>query len=321
MTEATAHRVRPAGESVRRALELLGDQWTLLILQGVFLRFRRYEQLRLRLGISPTALSGRLGALVENGVLLRTPYRDTNRTRHEYRLTERGLELWPLFISIWAWEREWIPGRREVLPTLIHLDCGLTTSAPLGCGTCGCRVDARDISAKRLDATGIGVATASKRFRRKDAEPLAHDPVMFFPDTMELLGDRWSTGLVSSAMLGARHFSEFERELGIGPSVLSGRLSRLVEVGVLRTETAATRADARAYRLTSKGLAFFPALAFIVEWARGFEVPGQDADLTLYHDECGNRLLPTLLCDHCGRPLVRDRIRFGGPVQMPAPDR
>ena len=134
MTEATAQRIRPAGDPLRRALELVGDQWTLLILQGLFLRFRRYEELRLRLGISPTALSGRLRDMVEAGMLTRVPYRDARRTRHEYRLTERGLELWPLLISIWAWEREWVEGRREVLPTLIHLDCELATSAPLGCG-------------------------------------------------------------------------------------------------------------------------------------------------------------------------------------------
>ncbi|MBE1579232.1 winged helix-turn-helix transcriptional regulator [Amycolatopsis roodepoortensis] len=321
MTEATAHRVRPAGDPLRRALELLGDQWTLLILQSLFLRFRRYEELRLRLGISPTALSGRLRAMVEADVLVRTPYRDARRTRHEYRLTERGLELWPLLISIWAWEREWVEGRRAVLPTLIHLDCELATSAPLGCASCERRVDARDVRARRLDDTGVVEATASKRFRRKDADSLAGDPLMFFPDTMELLGDRWSTGLVVSALLGARHFSEFERELGIGPSVLSGRLSKLVDVGVLRTGTAKTRADAHDYRLTAKGLAFFPALAIIAEWSRGFEVPGQEPDITLDHVDCGDRLKPILLCDHCWRPLLRNRVRFGGPVQLPTPPR
>jgi DNA-binding HxlR family transcriptional regulator len=321
VTEATARRVRPAGDPLRRALELLGDQWTLLILQSLFLRFRRYEELRLRLGISPTALSGRLRALVDAGVLVRTPYRDARRTRHEYRLTERGLELWPLLISIWAWEREWVEGRRAVLPTLIHLDCELATSAPLGCAACEHRVDPRDVRARRLDDTGVVEATATKRFRRKDAESLAGDPLMFFPDTMELLGDRWSTGLVVSALLGARHFSEFERELGIGPSVLSGRLGKLVDVGVLRTGAAKTRTDAHDYRLTAKGLAFFPALAVIAEWSRGFEVPGQAPDLTLEHVDCGNRLEPILLCDHCRRPLRRDRLRFGGPVPLPAPAR
>ena len=65
MTEATAHRARPAGDPLRKALELLGDQWTLLILQSLFLRFLRYEELRLRLGISPTALSGRLRDMLE----------------------------------------------------------------------------------------------------------------------------------------------------------------------------------------------------------------------------------------------------------------
>lgn len=318
MTEATAQRTRPAGDPLRRALELLGDQWTLLLLQSLFLRFRRYEEFRLRLGISPTALSGRLREMVEAGVVDKTPYRDGGRTRQEYRLTECGLDLWPLLISIWAWEREWVPGRRDALPALRHLDCGQETDAPLGCATCLRRVDARELVARRLDATGVAAATGSRRFRRKDADVLAADPLMFFPDTMELLGDRWATGVVVSAMLGAHHFSEFERELGIGPGVLSDRLSRLVEVEVMSTEAATTRTDARAYRLTAKGRAFFPALAFIAEWSRVFEVEGQEPDITLDHVVCGQRLRPILLCEHCGKPLERDKVGFS---DVPAPQR
>jgi DNA-binding HxlR family transcriptional regulator len=318
VTEATARRIHPAGDPLRRALELLGDQWTLLILQSLFLRFRRYEELRLRLRISPTALSGRLRDMVAAGMLDKTPYRDSGRTRQEYRLTERGLELWPLFISIWAWEREWVRGRRDVLPSLRHVDCGQDTEAPLGCATCVLPVNARDVVSRRLDTKGAAGATTSKRFRRKDADFLSADPLMFFPDTMELLGDRWATGVVVSAMLGARHFSEFERELGIGPGVLSDRLTRLVDVDVLCTTTATTRTDAHAYRLTPKGRAFFPALAFIAEWAREFEVEGQKPDIMLDHVVCGQRLRPILLCEHCGKALDRDRIVFS---HVPSPDR
>jgi FAD/FMN-containing dehydrogenase len=61
------------------------------------------------------------------------------------------------------------------------------------------------------------------------------------------------------------------------------------------------------------------ALAFIAEWSRGFEVPGQEPDITLDHVDCGNRLKPILLCDHCWRPLLRNRVQFGGPVQIPSP--
>ena len=70
--------------------------------------------------------------------------------------------------------------------------------------------------------------------------------------------------------------------------------------------------------MTAKGLAFFPALAFIAEWSRGFEVAGQEPDITLHHVECGERLRPMLLCDHCGRPLTRKSVQFGG---VPSPKR
>ncbi|WP_020666754.1 winged helix-turn-helix transcriptional regulator [Amycolatopsis nigrescens] len=310
-----------AGEPVRHALDLLGDQWTLLILQSVFLHIRRYEELRRRLGISPTALSGRLNEAVAAGILTRVAYRDHNRTRLEYRLTEQGLPLWSLLVSIWAWEREWVAGRREQLPALTHLDCGVETAAPLGCGGCLRTVRLRDVDAAQGKPATIPMPSTSRRFRRRDADRLAGDPLLFFPATMELLGDRWSIALMVSSFFGAEHFSEYQRELGIGPSVLSDRLARLRRVGVLRTGTAGTRTDAHAYRLTEMGRAFFPALAFIVEFART-RCPSGEAGVFLRHRDCGHRLAPVLLCDHCGKPLERNAVRFeGGPdwsVRVPA---
>ncbi|OZM70131.1 transcriptional regulator [Amycolatopsis antarctica] len=299
-----------AQDPLRRALELLGDQWTLLILQSVFLRVRRYEELRTRLGISPTALSGRLRAAVEAGILVRSPYRGSGRTRHEYRLTERGLALWPLLVTIWSWERSWVEGRDEVLPTLTHLDCGNETATGLGCAACLRPADLAGTRLHRRPGTAYS-GGSGRRFRRKDAEPLAADPLMFFPATMELLGDRWSTGIMLNAFLGSQHFSEFERELGIGPSVLSDRLGRLVAAGVLGTETARTRADARAYRLLPKGAAFFPALAILIDWARD-RCPLADgaASVEMRHESCGQRLQPVLLCEHCGVPLHRTALTF-----------
>lgn len=299
---------RPGPQPLRLTLELLGDQWTLLIVQSVFLHVRRYEDIRKRLGISPTALSGRLADAVREGVLTRVPYQDHNRTRHEYHLTDNGLRLWQLLVSIWMWEREWIHDRAGSLPELIHLDCGRVISAPLGCLNCDKEVSLRDIEAVRRAEVPVSATTASTRFRRKDSARLATDPLLFFPTTMELLGDRWSSGLLVSAFLGAKHFSEFQRELGIAPSVLSARLGRLVELGVMRTATASTRTDARAYRLTDKGRAFFPALAFIVDYALA-RYPEHDPAVVLRHTACDLPLAPTLLCPYCAEPLRRRGVR------------
>lgn len=305
----TAGERRPAAEPLRAAMELLGDHWTLLILQSVFLRVRRYGDIAVRLRVSPSTLSARLRDLLEAGVLTREPYRDEGRTRAEYRLTEKGLALWSLLVAIWSWQRAWVPSHVEGLPELVHLDCGSPTTAPLGCSACGRAVELRSVGVNRLAHTATARASTHRRFRRGDWDRLADDPLLYFRETMELLGDRWTTGVLVTAFLGAHHFSEFERELAIPPSVLSGRLARLAELDVLATTNARTKADALAYRLTPKGRAFLPALALIVTWARDHARAGTGMLVTLTHG-CDHELEPTLLCEHCGSVLERPRVRF-----------
>lgn len=292
--------------SLRAGLELLGDQWTLLIVQSVFLRVRRYEELRQRLGISPSALSGRLTGAVEAGVLHRRPYTDGGRTRREYRLTGRGMALWTLLVSIWAWERTWVPSRARALPDLVHQDCGAATSPVLGCGACGEAVPTATVRAEGA----LRGAAGSRQFRRRNSGPPPSDPLMFFPETMRLLGDRWCTGILLAGFLGARHFSDFQRELDIGPSVLSERLHDLVDAGVLAPGTARTRADAMSYHLTAKGTDFLPTLALIVDWAD----PGGD-EVRFRHQGCGASLVPELRCARCTGVLERRAVRFTADVR------
>jgi DNA-binding HxlR family transcriptional regulator len=294
-------RSEPSADPLRATLDLLGDQWTLLIVQSVFLRVRRYEDVRRRLGISPTALATRLRVAVEAGVLVRAPYRGGGRTRQEYRLTPRGLELWALLVAIWSWERSWVPGRAATLPTLTHLDCGAATAAPLGCRACGGAAD--DVRLARTGPPPLLAAATQRRFRRRDAEPYAGDPLLFFPATTQLLGDRWNTGLLVSALLGAGQFTGFQRELGIGPSVLAQRLRDLVAAGVFTPAP---------YALTAKGLAFRPALAHLVEWARpGYA--GREPPVTVWHG--GHELRPVPRCEHCGELLRRTAVRFSPGVR------
>ena len=84
--------------SVARALSVVGDRWTLLIMRDVFLGTRRFAEFQRQLGISRHRLSDRLSRLVESGVLTRRRYQDKPE-RFEYRLTPRGLALYPVLVS------------------------------------------------------------------------------------------------------------------------------------------------------------------------------------------------------------------------------
>jgi DNA-binding HxlR family transcriptional regulator len=298
----TSAPAKAPGEPLSRALDLLGDQWALLILQSIFLRVRRYNDLRARLGVADAVLAARLRGMVDAGVLTLAPYQDERRTRHEYRLTAPGLDLWRFLVGVWAWERRWIPGRASELPELHHLSCGNATVPELACGGCGTRVSASDTTAERAAGVPVAAAMSARRFRRQGWERVAGDPSLFYPQTMEILGDRWATGI----LLAARRFADFQRELRISPGVLSERLRRLVDLGVLATAPSGDRSGASEYRLTPKGHGFFPVFAFLVDWASR-HLDG-DPGLTVLHH--GHPFAPALRCDRCDRGLDRRHVRF-----------
>ncbi|HEY0438157.1 MAG TPA: helix-turn-helix domain-containing protein, partial [Phenylobacterium sp.] len=81
--------------SVSRTLSVIGDRWTLLILRDCFLKVRRFDDFQARLGIGRPILADRLQKLVDAFVLTKVAYRQ-NPTRYEYRLTEKGLDLYPV---------------------------------------------------------------------------------------------------------------------------------------------------------------------------------------------------------------------------------
>lgn len=306
--------VRPAADRLGRALDLLGDQWVLLMLQRAFFGVRRYNDWKQALGISDAVLAARLRTLVEAGVLYRRPYRDTRRMRDEYGLTDAGLGLWQVLVAIWAWEYRWVPDRTDGLPVLFHDLCGEPALPPLICRACGQPATARDTTADR--ERSVGEVTSPRRFRRSSWDAVADRPHLFSPETMAILGDRWSTAVTAAAFLRIRRFSEMERELGIRPSVLSQRLAELVELGVLERRQEEGR-RAVIYRLTEKGLAFYPVIALIIAWADRWLADAPRV-LTLTHQPCGEPLRPALSCDRCHVRLERTQIRFAA-RQTPPP--
>ena len=96
--------------SLSRAVSVIGDRWTLLILRDCFLRVRRFEDFQARLGITRPILADRLRKLVGSFVLAKVPYRQ-RPPRYEYRLTQKGLDLYPVLMSLVHWGDRHMAGR------------------------------------------------------------------------------------------------------------------------------------------------------------------------------------------------------------------
>lgn len=127
---------REAPCSIARALGVVGERWTLLILREIFQGSSRFDDLRGALGISRNVLSARLDALVEDQVLEKVAYQD-RPVRFEYRLTTRGRDLYPVLLSLLRWGDRWLSEGDQPPLTLIHRGCGKAVSPEISCDHCG----------------------------------------------------------------------------------------------------------------------------------------------------------------------------------------
>ena len=120
--------------SIASTLGLIGEKWTLLVLRDAFNGVRRFDDLHRRLGAPRQVLSARLSHLVDVGILRRVPYREPGqRQRDEYRLTEKGLALYPIIVALMAWGDTWAPEAAGPPIELRHRDCGAPVRQVLEC--------------------------------------------------------------------------------------------------------------------------------------------------------------------------------------------
>ena len=145
MSEASWDRSRC---SVAGTLAVVGEKWSLLLLREAFLGVRRFDQLQRNTGMARNILSDRLNALVAHGVLQRELYQERPQ-RYEYRLTDKGLDLYPVLLTIMDWGSKHVGGEAM---TLQHKHCGAVAMPHLACPECGERVAARDMRAVRDEA-------------------------------------------------------------------------------------------------------------------------------------------------------------------------
>jgi DNA-binding HxlR family transcriptional regulator len=132
--------------SVAAALEIVGERWTLLVIRDAFLGTRRFDAFQRRLGIARNVLTDRLAKLTEAGVLERVRYQERPE-RFEYRLTDKGLDLWPAIVSLLHWGDKHVFGSDARPLVLHHRDCGGEIDDRRTCTRCGALLGPRDVSA------------------------------------------------------------------------------------------------------------------------------------------------------------------------------
>lgn len=133
--------------SIARTLEIVGERWTMLVLRDVFLGLRRFDEIQADLGIARNTLSARLDKLVAEGILERRRYQE-RPPRDEYLLTEKGLDLWPVVVSLMQWGDRYAATDAGPPVVLRHRDCGGEVTGHRTCAECREPLGPRDVVAE-----------------------------------------------------------------------------------------------------------------------------------------------------------------------------
>ena len=132
--------------SIARALEVVGERWTLLILRDAFNGVRRFDDFQRSLGVARNVLNTRLQRLVEHGLLERRRYQERPE-RFEYRLTEMGVDLFGTIVALMQWGDRWLADDCGPPTVLRHRECAGAITARRTCERCGAELQARDVEA------------------------------------------------------------------------------------------------------------------------------------------------------------------------------
>ncbi len=150
--------------TLARAVEIVGDGWTLMILREMFLGIRRFDDFQRQTGASPASVSSRLRKMEEAGLIRREAYSE-HPPRYEYRLTDMGKALWPAIIALKTWGDDWVDGPVDGRATpveIIHKSCGHVVAPQMTCPDCGEAMTAHDAHA-RLSAPFFSERRAAQK--------------------------------------------------------------------------------------------------------------------------------------------------------------
>jgi DNA-binding HxlR family transcriptional regulator len=129
--------------SIAKSLEVIGERWSLLIVRDVFNGNRRFGEIQTSLGVARNVLAARLQKLVDEDILERRQYQ-ASPPRHEYFLTEKGLDLWPTLIALLNWGDRYSPSPGGAPKVILHKVCGGQVNERGICESCGQVLHARD---------------------------------------------------------------------------------------------------------------------------------------------------------------------------------
>ncbi|MDK9714400.1 MAG: helix-turn-helix transcriptional regulator [Sulfuritalea sp.] len=295
--------------SVGRTVSIIGDGWTFMILRECYFRVHRFQDFQQILGVPKGTLASRLRSLIDQQLLTKVKYSDTP-SRFEYRLTERGLDLYKVMLALMRFGDKWLTGEPQQPVRLHHVTCNHESHPFVGCPHCRQEIHAREVSYR--DGPGAGWQEVSNAPRpRKSADPLLLERrrPSSVARALRVIGDRWGFMVAREAFFKVRRFDKIQSRLGIAPNILTNRLNHFVENDIFRKVQYQTNPDRYEYRLTDKGRDLFGPFMAMLAWGDRWLSNGQPP-LLLTHSTCGHDFVPQVMCDHCRNEIRASDMRY-----------
>ena len=296
MEEVREEAGRPAaGDSIFLMADVVGDAWSWLILREAILHgVDRFDDFQSRLGIARSTLSARLGQLVAGGLLARGD-------GSSYQLTASGEDMLGCLMVAMRWGDRWYFPPDAPPQVVTHVTCGKRLRAVTRCSSCDGVLTAHDVTAVQVGSSSVAPSLVSGEKRRAPVLALLErERVCSIAKALTVTGDWWSGLIVRACFFGTRRFDEFQRRLKIAPNILSTRLRRLVELGILTKEQYESWPVRHEYRLTEKGLDLYDVPLSMLVWGRRW-LPPSPSESLLTHVSCGRPLNPEITCAWCDR--------------------
>ena len=275
-----------AASIVPAVLDVLGQRWSLAIVQALLLVGKSFGQLLAELDAPRSSLAARLKHLQAMNCV--------EACAQGYQLTPAGQAL----LAVVSLARDWDARRGAPVPAALQHSCGQPLQASLRCGHCQQPVAVRDI---QLHGAGVAPSAAhlGKPLKRARAE-FAAEPQL---SAASILADRWTALIVALIYFGVQRYGDLARHLQIAPNILADRLLRLTEGGVLLRET--DGASSRPlYRFSAEGLQLFPLIVALTDWGDQCLRAHYQASTQMLHRPCGQPLQAQLHCACCGERVT-----------------
>ena len=295
--------------SINRALDEIGDRWSLLIIGDVLWGMHSFGELLAATGISRGVLTDRLKWL-ESVDCLQRRFPDGNPRRPSYHMTRKSVDLYDVALTSLAWERKFFREPEMDAIELVHQDCGHVFHPEMACKHCNKEILASDVEFH--DGPGARRDLRQKKVRRRSSKSIKDVPTErpVYKNLIHLIGDRWTANVIALAYHGIKRFDGFHTELPIATNVLADRLKFLTAEGVFLAVPYSERPLRFDYHLSEKGLALFPFFVALLQWGDKWCSDKSGPPMLLTHTACNEHLIGEVRCDHCHRHVTAHTVKL-----------